>query len=488
MRIFLLLFISSSLFSGPLEDLDKFIQEARIQYNVPGLAVAIVQDDKVIFAKGYGLCSYNQKEEVNPNTIFQLASVSKTFTSAGLGVLVDQKKLTWDDEVIEHLPLFALKDSYPTRYATSRDLLAHRTGLPSFRGDLLGKLGLTSKELLYRVRFIEPESSFRNKAFYSNVGFFVAGELLSALSNTSFEKAIQTSLLSPLKMHHSGFADNLNNANVASAHAITEGKIAIIERDKSVQFAAAGGVTSTALDMANWMIMHLNDGVFEGKQILKTETIKQMHAPSMVSEVSFTETLPINDHSSFSFGLGWNNYNYLGKTIVEKGGALEGVRTIVTLIEESKMGIVVLTNLNLTLLPELIRAKFLETYVGKQEKDLDKEYKISQEKINTLVSAPPKPQNPLPFKGKLSDCTGSFANDLYGKVIITKADDKLILKAGDIQGTLTSYSNNTFMLTWPTINAGHELITFTFGTEGKAIEFQTETLGTFYSSEAPKNP
>lgn len=470
-----------SLSTKPIEELDQFIENARIQRKVPGVAVAIVKDDQVIFAKGYGVCRYDQTEKVDVDTIFQLASVSKTFASAGLGIQVDQKKLEWDDEIIKHLPQFTLKDLYATRYATSRDLLAHRTGLPAFKGDLLSKLGFSSDEILYRIRSIEPASSFRNKAFYSNIGFFTAGKLLEHLSGRSWEETIQKTLLDPLKMTRSGFSENLENSNVAFSHADVNGMIQVIPRDKSILFVAAGGVTSTAKDMGNWMIMHLNEGFFDGKQLLKPETIKDMHMPSMVAEVSFTELPPINDGSSFSFGLGWDNYQYQGKFIVEKGGALDGVRTIVTLIPELKMGITVMANLNLTTLPELVRAKFLDSFLGKNDKDYVKDFIKYEQEIAAIVQLPQKPKDAQPFIYPLSQCTGSFTNDLYGTLDVSHMNNELTITIGPakLTGKLLPWSNNTFLLKWPTINMGHEFVTFVFGPDGKAQELQTETLGAF---------
>lgn len=473
------------LFSDSMEDLDKYIEKARTQNKVPGVAVVVVKEDKIVFVKGYGVCHIDKPEKVNADTIFQLASVSKTFASAGLGVQVDQKKLSWDDEVIKHLPQFALKDAYPSRYASARDLLAHRTGLPAFRGDLLSKVGYTPQEVLYRVRFIEPQSSFREKALYSNVGYFISGQLLEKLANNPWEKVIQSTLLDPLKMTRSGFAANLDKTNVATSHAIIEGSTQVIPYDKSVMFVAAGGVTSTAHDMGNWMIMHLNGGAFEGKQVLTSETVKEMHAPSMVAEVTFTELPPINEWASFSFGLGWDSYNYKGRYIVEKAGALDGIRSVVTMIPELKAGITILANLNLTVLPELIRAKYLEMQLGKSDEDMEKEINEKGKKIAGMLALPEKPKDALPFSRQLDQCAGTYSNDLYGDFVVEKAGDKLVLKVGPgpLEASLTHWSNDTFLLGWPSINMGHEDVTFTFGEDGKAKELQTETFGNFKRKE-----
>lgn len=469
----------SGAFSVDPQELDRFIEQSRLEENVPGVAISIVSGDKIIVAKGYGFCRYGRPEKVDENTIFQIGSVSKTFASAGLGIQVDKKRLRWDDEVIRYLPRFALKDPYPSRFATSRDLLAHRTGLPAFRGDLLGRLGYSSEEVLFRVRLIDPGDSFRNKALYSNVGFFVAGQLLVKLASASWEEAIQTTLLDPLKMKRTGFSTNLGQPNVAFPHAIVNGRPEVIPWDIGRQFVAAGGVTSTAADMGNWMMMQLNGGVFEGSQILKPETVKEMHAPSMVAEVSFTELPPITEASNFCYGLGWNSFYYNGRQVLEKGGALEGVRAVVTLIPDLKVGITILANLNLTILPEIIRARFLEIYLGPYDGDLKGSFEKAREEIDKATKLPERPKDALPLPRSLSRFAGTFISELYGAFDISEENNGLVVHAGPGRwpGRLVHWSNDTFILEWTDL--WREFVTFTFGPDGEAIGIQTETLGAF---------
>jgi CubicO group peptidase (beta-lactamase class C family) len=481
MLILIIVLFASGIYAQDWSDFERWVEEMRAQWKVPGVAVAIVQEDKVVFVKGFGVRRTGQSEPVGPETIFRLASVSKVFTAAGLGVGVDKGLLKWDEEIIKNLPQFALKESYPSRFATARDLLAHRTGLPAFRGDLLGKMGYSSEEILYRVRFIDPATSFRNLANYSNVGFFVAGELLGKIFKTSWEKAISTQLLIPLEMKRSGFATPLDEQNVAAAHAMINGKIAVIASDHVGGFPGADGITSTAADMAQFMIMHLNGGVFRGKRLLKQATVREIFTPSMVSEASVSEAPPINPNASFSYGLGWGNYNYNGFMIIEKGGALDGVRTNVTLIPELKLGICILSNLNLTLLPEVIRAKFLEKYLGKSRMNIEAGILQVEESIENLFKIAPKPPGALPPSHSLEQYTGVFESTLYGLIKIKVENGGLVLEAGPAlwKGQLRSWSNDTFTLLWPTINSGNEQVTFMFGPDNRAIEMQTETLGTF---------
>lgn len=475
----LMLFVFPSTYGAPLDDFQTFIEKVQRDNQVPGAAVVVVQNDKVIFAKGFGITDIDNPSKVDENTIFQLASVSKTFTSAGVALQVDQEKIGWDDEVVRKLPGFELKDIYASRYTTPRDLLAHRTGLPAFTGDLLGNAGYSLDEILHRVRFFEPANSFREKGNYSNINYFIAGQLVAHLSGKPFTETIKGSLLAPLKMTRTGFTELLKDNNLAVPHALIDGKVQVIERDDSEKFAAAGGVFSTAKDLGNWLILFLNEGKFEGNEVIKSEAIREMIAPSMIEGVSFTELPPISENSGLSFGMGWDNYHYKGQMIVEKGGALSGVRSVITLIPEMKLGIAIIANLNVTVIPEIIRAKFLENNLGNGEIDIE----VFQEKQKQLVKMfepDPLPENTLPSRS-LNLYTGEFENDLYGKITVTQKGEKLTFLAGPAkwEGTLTHYSNDTFNLQWPFLTYGSQQVTFTFGPEGKAILMQTQTLGDF---------
>lgn len=481
--LFTALLFSTNLHCSQIDDFDSFIEQNRSKWNVPGLSVVIVNDGKVILSKGYGVTEVNSNHQVNESTIFQLASITKSFTAAALGVLVDQKKLSWDDLIINYLPEFALFDPYPTRYCSTRDLLAHRTGLPAFGGDLLGKLGYKPDEILRRIRFIKPASSFRDKAHYSNVGYFVAGELLGKISNSSWEEAIKNSLIEPLQMNRTGFSDNLDTTNVAKGHALNGDIIEIVDWDRSGGFGAAGAMTSTAEDMGNWMLMLLNHGVYGEKKLLNSDTVKDMFISSMVGEVSFSEVEPINEFSGFDFGLGWGNYHYMGEMIVEKGGGLDGIRTLTTLVPEKKLGITILANLNLTLFPEALRAKFLQIFVGNDGHDYQPEIQKKNIEIQKLLNPPEENTKALPSTRPLGDFVGVFESPLYGKFEVKQEGNKLGVEAGPIRlkGTLTHLGLDTFILKWPVVNSGSDPVTFTFGPDGKAIEFTSEAFGRFSS-------
>lgn len=481
----LLLFLSIacglSAVSIDVQLLDRFAEEALKQTGAPGAAVAVVMEDRIVLLKGYGVREVGKADPVNEQTLFQLASVTKTFTGGLVGTLVDQKLLGWDREVMRTFPTFVLSDIYATRYCNPKDLLAHRSGLPAFRGDLLGKLGYTDEEVVKRIREIPLNGSFREQAQYSNVGFFLAGELCSQAAKKPFTDLLVQNLFTPLGMKRTGFSALLQDANTASAHAKLQGKIQVIPLDAKDTFIADGGIVSCVQDVAQWVRMFLNDGKLNDKTILSKETVEEIFTPAMVAKASFSEAPPINHSPSFSYSLGWENYQYRDQPVIEKGGALDGVRTVITLLPELKCGIVVFCNLNLSLYPEKVRAKFLELAAGPSTFDLQAEIDAQADAISNLVSEPKIPENAIPIAHPLEAFTGRFNSPIYGKISIEKTGDHLTLFAGPagFQGTLTHYSNDTFLLSWPLVNFGFQEVTFTFGPEGQAKSVATETLGVF---------
>src|SRR6267143_3826868 len=260
-----------------MANLDAFITKALQEYQVPGAAVAVVQDGKVIWLKGYGVRDATKPGAVDENTIFQLASVTKTLTGVAAATVVDEGKLDWDKPIFNYLPEFVGYDPYMTRFLTERDLLAQRTGWPAYTGDELDSFGYDRAEILRRLQFFKPRYSLREVAQYSNPGFFVAGEVAAAATQQSWNDLVENRLFKPLEMSRSGTqTKDLQNANATAAHALVDGKEVVVEPTKLDTTGAAGSTTSTAADMSKLMLMFLNKGAHNGKQILRPETVEEI--------------------------------------------------------------------------------------------------------------------------------------------------------------------------------------------------------------------
>lgn len=462
--------------------LDGFIAQALKDYQVPGAAVAVVQDGKMVFAKGYGVRDVTKPGAVDENTIFQLASVTKALTGAAAAAVVDEGKLNWDTPIYNYLPEFVGYDPYMTRWLTERDLLAQRTGWPAYTGDQLDSFGYARAEILRRLRYFKPRYSLREVAQYSNPGFFLAGEVAARAAGLTWNALVEKRLFAPLGMMRSGtVVQPLQDSNVSAAHAIVDGKIQVVEPSVLNTTGAASSGTSTAADMAKFMLMYLGKGSYNAQVILKPETVAEIFKRSMVSEIEFSELPPISETTGFYYGLGVDSYDYAGQQVVEKAGALAGVRTLMTLLPAKNAGIIILANLNLTAFPEAVRAFYLNQALGLDTTTDQKEILAQNEQIAKLVAPPPAPANPGTFNGSLQSLVGVYENDFYGRceILLNGADLKVQCGPAKYPATLKFWSGGAFAMLFPGATQAPSLVTFTIGADGTADSFTDEVMGVF---------
>ena len=465
-----------------MANLDAFITRALKQYQVPGAAVAVVQNGKVALLKGYGVRDVTKPGAVDENTIFQLASVTKTLTAAAAATVVDDGKLDWDKPIFNYLPEFVGYDPYMTRWLTERDLLAQRTGWPAFTGDQLDSFGYDRAEILRRLRFFKPRYSLREVAQYSNPGFFLAGEVAARASGQSWNDLVEKRLFKPLEMSRSGTVIKaLQDPNATAAHALVDGKIVVVEPSELDVTGAASSGTSTTADMSKLMLMFLNKGTYKDKRVLKAETVEEIFKRSMVSKIDFTDLPPISDKTGFYYGLGVGSYDFAGHQIIEKGGALAGVRTIIVLVPDKNAGIVILANLNLTAFPEAVRAYFLNQVLGIDPETDQKEIFARNEQLKKLMAPPPAPKDPGKFSGTLQSLVGLYENDYYGRCEIVQDGDALKVRCGPAKypATLKHWNNGAFLMQFPGATQTPTVTTFMIGEDGKAESFENETFGIF---------
>jgi CubicO group peptidase (beta-lactamase class C family) len=474
--------VASAAVNDPVPELDAFITRSLKEYQVPGAAVAVVRDGKVSLVKGYGVRDATKSGGVDENTIFQLASVTKTLTAAAAATVVDQGKLNWDKPIFNYLPEFVGYDPYMTRWLTERDLLAQRTGWPAFTGDQLDSFGYDRAEILRRLRFFKPRYSLREVAQYSNPGFFVAGEVAARCAKQSWNDLVEQSLFKPLEMSRSGTVIKaLQDPNATAAHAFADGKITVVKPTELDVTGAASSGTSTAADMSKLMLMFLNRGTFNGKRILKPETVAEMFKRSMVSAIDFTDLPPISDSTGFYYGLGVGSYDYAGHQVIEKGGALAGVRTIIVLVPDKNAGIVVLANLNLTAFPEAVRAYFLNQLLGMDPAADQKEIFARNEQLKKMMAPPAAPKNVGKFNGTLQSLLGVYENDYYGRCEIMQDGTGVKLQFGPAKypASLNHWSNGAFLMLFPGATQSPSVTTFMIGEDGTADSFESESLGVF---------
>src|SRR6266513_3460814 len=286
--------VASEQVNQAVQELEKLAQK-KIQENaVPGLAIAVVFQDKVVYAKGFGVRDVNTKASVDADTVFQLASLSKSIGSTVVAELVGEGKITWDSKLSVLDPTFEMFDPWVTREITIRDMYAHRSGLPAHAGDLLEDLGFTRAEILHRLRYQHPASSFRSHYAYTNFGMTEGGIAAAKAYGLEWEEAAKQKLFKPLGMTSasSRYADFVARPNKALGHVLVDGKwIPKFKRDPDAQ-SPAGGVSSSVIDLTKWMRLQLANGKFDGKQIVNEKALAETHHPHMLTGFNPFTQLP----------------------------------------------------------------------------------------------------------------------------------------------------------------------------------------------------
>jgi CubicO group peptidase (beta-lactamase class C family) len=325
-----------------VQEVQKLCQEETAKRTVPGIAVAVVYKDQLVFAGGYGVRDVGTQESVNADTVFQLASLSKPIGSTVVAALIRERKISWDSRISDLDPGFEMYDPWVTREITIRDFYSHRSGLPQHAGDLLEDLGFSREEILHRLRYQKPDSSFRSHYAYTNFGITEAGVAAAKAYGMSWEDASDQKLYQPLGMSStsSRYADFIARPNKALGHVWENGKwVQKYKRDPDTE-SPAGGVSSSVNDLAKWMRLELTNGQYDSEQLVDAKALSDTHSPQMLTGFS-----PLSGLPTF-YGLGWNvNYDEQGRLrLGYSGGFALGAATTVLLVPSQQLGIVVLTN------------------------------------------------------------------------------------------------------------------------------------------------
>lgn len=349
-RVFLILCIlvivlplRAQLSSG---EIDALVNRTLRTFDVPGIAVCVIKDKKIVHARGYGVRSLNTKQPVDEHTLFGIASNSKAFTAAALGMLVEEGKLKWDSRVTDFIPEFKMYDPYVTAEFTIRDLLTHRSGLGLGAGDLMfwpDENNFTKTDIIYNLRYLKPVSSFRSKYDYDNLLYIVAGEVVARVSGSSWETFIQKRFFDPLDIRTAAPSFHLlkDKSNVIDPHFYVDGKLQVIRRDWSENANAAGGIYASVTDMSKWMLALLNGGKYGDKQLFSAATLRELWSPQTL--------LPLGSPGPYNtqfaaYGLGWVLNDVKGHKQVSHTGGLAGIVTQTVIIPDLDLAILVYTN------------------------------------------------------------------------------------------------------------------------------------------------
>lgn len=467
-----------------LPELDKLAEEALRRTRVPGLSMAVVHQDQVVHLRGLGVRQAGKPELVDPDTIFQLASLSKPVASTVVAGLVSDRLIAWDDPVVRHDPSFAMHDAWATREVTLRDMFSHRSGLPDHAGDLLEDIGYDQAEILHRLRHVKPASSFRSRYAYTNFGLTAAAVAAAKASGRSWEEVSAERLYGPLSMTStsSRLSNFLTSSNRALGHIRQDGAwTAKYTRDPGPQ-SPAGGVSSSARDMAAWLRLQLGGGTVDGREIVKAAALDETHRPQVVSTQGENPAL---DQPSF-YGLGWGiDYRDEGRVRWSHSGAFNlGAATCVNILPVERIAIVVLTNTRPIGLPEAVCRSFLDLVLyGKVERDWLAmfEPRMAQAMApdyGTLVDyaqPPAQPTRPL----SVASYVGRYRSDLYGAIEIGGTDSGLVLRLGPRRTPfeLSHFDRDLFAYQPVGENAyGRSAVRFTIGADRIATSVTIENL------------
>jgi CubicO group peptidase (beta-lactamase class C family) len=466
---FLLAFIAAPSFAAapptsapaPLQGLDAYVQRTMHDWHVPGLAIVVVKDGKVLAARGYGVRELGKPGKVDADTLFDIGSNSKAFTVAALGTLVSSGKLKWDTPVVDELKGFKLESPYVTQDVTLRDLLTHRTGYCD-----PGAAWYTSDadNIIHRMRYQRPKYGFRTTFCYNNVQYLAASRFIPGLTGQTWNDYIATHLFRPLGMTRTVSTDAAVAAasDVATPHGMVDGKPAALHRywpHNMDLFAAVGGIWSSANDMGHWLQMLLANGKYDGKTVLDDNVVTAMETPQMLIRAGTGVGDEIRawmpGGTFYTYGLGLFVQDDGGHTIVWHAGDIDGMASALVLVPKAQFGIAVLSNMDHANARFTIVAHVLQTMLDLPGHDLDPallaaDHKDAAEgaavdkKLAATRVANTKP--PLP----LSKYAGTYSDPLDGGAQVTLEHGRLVLQLGnpDFVGDLQPWHDNTFHVTW----------------------------------------
>ncbi|MBK7832735.1 MAG: serine hydrolase [Gemmatimonadetes bacterium] len=454
-------------------DFDATVARAMATFKVPGLAVAVVKNDSVIFAKGYGVRALGAPEPVTPHSLFAVGSTSKAFTVAVLQQLEQEGKLRLDDPATQYLPSLQLYDPYVTRELTVRDLVTHRSGLPTANAVWYGT-PYSREEILRRLRYRKPSASFRSTWQYQNEMFLAAGQVIAAVDGRSWDDAVKARLFTPLGMRASGTSvrELATMPDVAQPHLERDGTVRRIPYRNIDNIAPAGSINSSVRDMAQWIRFQLAKGKWNGRQLLNEAAFDDARRPYMAMPSSPFSELTAPGAQLVSYGMAWMLYGWNGRTIVEHSGGIDGMTAEVALVPEERLGLVILANLS-TVAPQVLQSYLLDSFFGAPKRDwtgevstkmaaLEKAGADAMAKAERERTKDSRPTLPL------TAYAGTYADSLYGDVVVREANGALQLTfLGNREARLEHWQFDTFQARWDDVILDKTMVQFFLDASGK---------------------
>jgi CubicO group peptidase (beta-lactamase class C family) len=430
----------------PFPGLDAYVTNAIATWHVPGLALAIVRNDSVLYAKGYGVLQVGTSTPVDERTLFEIGSSSKSFTATLVAMLITDGTMKWDEHVNAYLPSFRLYDPVASAELTVRDALTHRSGLQ--RGELSWMAaGISREEVLRRERFLKPSWGLRTRFGYQNVMYLAAGEAAAKAAGSRWEDLIQQRIFTPLAMTSSVplLRDPERVANLAASHGLSKDSVFVTPHFDADDIAPAGAIASSARDMAQWLRFQLGDGTFAGKRLVSAAALREIHTPQMLVGAGGGVGPPDSLTRFNTYGMGWFVQDYRRALVWQHGGNTDGMTAAMGMLPEQRFGVVVLSNIASAQLPDLLMRWIFDRQLGAPMRDLSAEaftrYATQRRRADSVEKAQAAQrvagaQPPLP----LTAFVGTYADSLYGEATITLEGGRLSMSRGTWKGPL-EYAN-----------------------------------------------
>ena len=468
-------------------------------FDVPGIAIAVVKDGKVVASQGFGVRKLGALARVDGKTLFEIASNSKAFTAAALAMLVDEGKLAWDDPVTKHLPDFQMYDAYVTHEMTVRDLLTHRSGLGLGAGDLLWwpTTDFSTDEIIHKLRYIRPATSFRSSYAYDNLLYIVAGKIIAAKSGKTWGETIRARILQPVGMVSTttSLAENAGNADVANAHSKIDDRIAAVKAMPVPNAVGAVGINTNADDIARWMNVLLAGGRVgldaNGKEtrLYSEKQAREMwtaQTPMRISEPD--PKLAATRPNFLAYGLGFQLRDWQGRLLAMHSGALQGFYSKVVLVPEAKLGIAILTNaesggslnaLQYQLLDRMLNPAASTDWIGIVKAVEDENHAKELARLGKASAARAAKSQPSLARTAYD---GDYEDPWYGIATIKHVGGKQVLtlsRTPDLTGTLEHYQHDTFIVRWKERNFNADAyVTFALNPDGSIERMKMQPIST----------
>jgi CubicO group peptidase (beta-lactamase class C family) len=473
--------LRASASDDPLAGLDAAIESAREQWHAPGLAIAIVKDDRVVYLRGFGSKHLGRNDPVDAHTAFTLASTTKAFTAMALGLLVDDGKLRWDDPVVRHVPEFRVADPYVTREVTIRDLLVHRTGIEEM--DILWVRGFDTRTSLEHMQYARQASSLRSTWAYNNMMYVVAAEVVARVAGMSFQEFVRRRIFEPLGMSDSLFVgrDLGKHANVTGAHLIEQGVARETDLYVSPEPLGAAGIESSAADMAKWLRMLLGNGTFEDKAVVKPETVAEALKPQMLlASIGYPAARQATPHF-YAYGLGWFLQDYKGRLLAMHTGSLYGANALAAIMPEERLGLVILINAGPVEYRHAFMYDVIDRFLDSRDKDWNADLlklyaglqaEESARRAEALRTRPAKTRPSLP----LADYAGTYSDQLVGdtQIVLGRNGSLTLAMQPGATFTLTHWSYDAFEASDTRAPEERFLLTFRRGADGRIAGYETD--------------